>query len=203
MNITDEEKRQYYKAHPDGVHDRRHRHGARDSSWRCRRPRPAGVSVGIDEEVKDKILAVRERARKGEDYAKLVGELSEAGSKANGGLISDRSSSTDLSPALNELHRQAQARRYLRAARARRPAIVLFKLESRIGGDARAVRQSRATRLRAKIYESRMDGENREVPRAAAHAGADRVEGRVVQADVREGPRREDRGRSDAVAIKR
>lgn len=47
----------------------------------------AGVNVGLDEEAKAKIDALRARALKGEDFAKLAADSSDAPSKANGGLI--------------------------------------------------------------------------------------------------------------------
>jgi peptidyl-prolyl cis-trans isomerase SurA len=47
----------------------------------------AGVNVGLEEEAKEKIDTLRQRALKGEDFAKLAAEGSDAASKANGGLI--------------------------------------------------------------------------------------------------------------------
>lgn len=47
----------------------------------------AGVNVGLDEEAKAKTEALRARALKGEDFAKLAADSSDAPSKANGGLI--------------------------------------------------------------------------------------------------------------------
>ncbi len=45
------------------------------------------VNVALDEAALAKINAARERALKGEDFATLVTEFSQSGSKANGGLI--------------------------------------------------------------------------------------------------------------------
>jgi peptidyl-prolyl cis-trans isomerase SurA len=47
----------------------------------------AGINVGLDEEAKTKAEGLRERALKGEDFAKLATAESDAPSKANGGLI--------------------------------------------------------------------------------------------------------------------
>jgi len=47
----------------------------------------ASFSVADDERAKEKAQSVRDRVAKGEPFEKLVEELSEAGSKANGGLI--------------------------------------------------------------------------------------------------------------------
>ena len=156
MNITEEEKRQYYAAHPTEFMTAatvtvRELFMAVPST-------AAGVSVGIDEEVKEKILAVRERARKGEDYAKLVGELSEAGSKANGGLIPNIVV-TDLSPALNELLGKLKPGDISEPLRTS-TGYVLFKLESRSEATPEPFAKVRDA-ITAKIYESRMEGEQR------------------------------------------
>jgi parvulin-like peptidyl-prolyl isomerase len=44
-------------------------------------------NAASDEAAQQKVLTARERALKGEDFATLVAEFSESGSKANGGLI--------------------------------------------------------------------------------------------------------------------
>ena len=156
MNITEEEKRQYYAAHPTEF--------MTASTVTVRElfmavpSTPAGVSVGIDEEVKNKILAARERARKGEDYAKLVGELSEAGSKANAGLISNIVV-TDLSPALGELLAKLKPGEISEPLRTS-TGYVMFKLESRSEAVPEPFAKVRDA-ITAKIYESRMEGETK------------------------------------------
>ena len=62
----------------------------------------SGVNVGLDEEARAKAAAVRARAVKGEDFAALVAEVSEAPSKANGGLIGPINRD-ELTPALQKL----------------------------------------------------------------------------------------------------
>lgn len=48
---------------------------------------PKGISVGADEDARKKAEGLRARVVKGESFEKLAAELSEAPSKANGGLI--------------------------------------------------------------------------------------------------------------------
>jgi parvulin-like peptidyl-prolyl isomerase len=60
-----------------------------------------GVNVGQDEEAKAKAEAVRQRALKGEDFAKMAAAESDSPSKANGGLIGPINHD-ELSPALQK-----------------------------------------------------------------------------------------------------
>lgn len=60
------------------------------------------VSVGIEEEAKEKIEKLRARALAGEDFALLAGEASDAPSKANGGLVGPLNHD-ELAPAFREL----------------------------------------------------------------------------------------------------
>jgi peptidyl-prolyl cis-trans isomerase SurA len=62
----------------------------------------AGVNVGQDEEAKTKAEAIRDRALKGEDFAKIASAESDAPSKANGGLIGPINK-TELSPGVQKL----------------------------------------------------------------------------------------------------
>jgi peptidyl-prolyl cis-trans isomerase SurA len=59
------------------------------------------VNVGRDEEARDKINAIRQRALNGESFEKLSADLSDAPSRANAGLIGPLSIS-DLSPDLQK-----------------------------------------------------------------------------------------------------
>ena len=100
LNITEEEARQYYARHPNEFTD--------PSTITLREifvevpAEAAGVSVAKDEEGQKKIAAIRERALKGEDFAKLAAEVSDSPSKANGGLIGPFSHN-DMSPQLQEM----------------------------------------------------------------------------------------------------
>ncbi len=97
LSITEEEARQYYAKHPDDFTD--------SASVTLREifvdvpAETGGVSVAKDDEAKSRIDDVRARALKGEDFLKLVAEVSTSASKANGGLIGPFSHA-DMSPQL-------------------------------------------------------------------------------------------------------
>jgi peptidyl-prolyl cis-trans isomerase SurA len=61
-----------------------------------------GINVGLDEEAKAKAEDIRKRLLAGEPFPRLAADLSDAASKANGGLIGPINS-TDLAPALLKL----------------------------------------------------------------------------------------------------
>jgi parvulin-like peptidyl-prolyl isomerase len=63
---------------------------------------PKGVNVAAEEEAKQKAEEIRKRALAGESFDKLAADLSDAPSKANGGLIGPLNTS-ELSPALQQL----------------------------------------------------------------------------------------------------
>jgi peptidyl-prolyl cis-trans isomerase SurA len=89
LNLTEQEAKEYYAAHPQEFTE--------PPSVTLREifinvpteQRESGVafSVANDEKAAAAAKAARDRALKGESFEKLVEEVSEAGSKANGGLI--------------------------------------------------------------------------------------------------------------------
>lgn len=89
LTITEEEARQYYLAHKNEFIE--------PASVTLReifievptttKGGQAGVSVGADDEAKKEAEEVRKRVAGGEDFGKVAAEVSDSGSKANGGLI--------------------------------------------------------------------------------------------------------------------
>jgi len=89
LQITDEEVRQYYRAHPDEFKE--------PETVMLReiflavatqtRDGQTVVNVAEEEAVQTRMNAARDRVLKGEEYAAVAGEVSESPSKANGGLI--------------------------------------------------------------------------------------------------------------------
>lgn len=61
-----------------------------------------GVNVSVDDEARTKADEIRKRVLAGEPFARLAGELSDAPSKANGGLIGPINHD-ELAPALQQL----------------------------------------------------------------------------------------------------
>jgi parvulin-like peptidyl-prolyl isomerase len=102
LTITEAEAHQYYDLHPDQFTD--------PASITLREiqvevPATKGqalVNAAADETAKQKIADARTRLMAGEDFGKVAGEVSDAASKANGGLIGPFSRD-DMSPQLQEL----------------------------------------------------------------------------------------------------
>jgi parvulin-like peptidyl-prolyl isomerase len=100
LNITEAEARQYYSRHPEEFTE--------PASVTLREilvevpASEGGVNVAKDDEAQKKIADIRARALKGENFAKLAGEVSDSPSKANGGLIGPFAHS-DMSPQLQEI----------------------------------------------------------------------------------------------------
>lgn len=87
--ITEEEARQYYRAHPEEFM-KPTMITVREISVLVPSEARSGeqvVNAAVDEAAHEKVKNARARALKGEDFASLVAELSQSGSKANGGLI--------------------------------------------------------------------------------------------------------------------
>ena len=91
MRLTEEESRQYYARHPEAF--------MKPATLVLReivvniatRPDPTtgqpSINAAEADEAKERISKARARVLAGEDFAKVAGEVSEGGSKANGGLV--------------------------------------------------------------------------------------------------------------------
>jgi peptidyl-prolyl cis-trans isomerase SurA len=103
LTITEAEAHQYYDLHPDQFTD-----PASITLREIQIEVPAAtkgqvlVNAAADEAAKQKIGEARTRLMAGEDFGKVAGEVSDAASKANGGLIGPFSHE-DMSPQLQEL----------------------------------------------------------------------------------------------------
>jgi len=89
ISITEEEARQYYRAHPEQFM-KPTMITVREISVLVPNEARSGeqvVNVAADEAALEKVKSAKARALKGEDFAALVTEISQSGSKANGGLI--------------------------------------------------------------------------------------------------------------------
>jgi peptidyl-prolyl cis-trans isomerase SurA len=158
LQLTDEEARQYYRAHPDQFMSPptitlREILIAVPTETVGGQPT---VNVARDEAAKEKISALRERAVKGEDFVKLVEEASEAGTKANGGLIgpvliADLASS--VAATLEKLE-PGQLSEVVRVGNGYK----IFKLETRTKAEVEPFDKVR-DRIANRIYNERLETE--------------------------------------------
>lgn len=86
LSISEDEARAYYDAHPE-VFKTPATVALREILVRVESTQPGAVNVAADEAALEKIEAIRKRLEAGEDFATVAGEVSDAPSKANGGLI--------------------------------------------------------------------------------------------------------------------
>jgi parvulin-like peptidyl-prolyl isomerase len=159
MTLTEQESRQYYSKHPEQF--------LKPATMTVREifvevPTTKGadgqpaVSAAALESAQQKIAAARERVLKGEDFAKVVAEVSDSGSKANGGLIGTVLVS-DLNPALREVFEKlepGQVSEPLRTAN----GYQIFKLDARSAAEPRPFETVR-NEIAQRIYDERLTGE--------------------------------------------
>jgi peptidyl-prolyl cis-trans isomerase SurA len=105
LTITEAEARQYYEQHPKEFTDPASitlREIVVDVPSQKGQQGQTTFNVGLDDAAMKKIEAARARIAKGEDFAKVAGEVSDSSSKSNGGLIGPFARD-DISPQLQEL----------------------------------------------------------------------------------------------------
>ena len=162
MNITEEESRQYYKAHPDQFMTPSTitlREIGFNVATQSVGGQPAASAASL-EEAQDKLKAARDRAVKGEDYTKLVTELSESATKANGGLIGPIHVE-NLNPALKELIDKLKPGDITEAIRTG-AGYSIFKLETRSAPEIQPFDKVRQE-ISQRIYEDRLGGETKKL----------------------------------------
>ena len=86
LTISEEEARAYYDGHREEFRTQA-TVTLREILVKVDNPQPDAVNVAADEEARAKIDAIGRRLEAGEDFTKVAGEVSDAASKANGGLI--------------------------------------------------------------------------------------------------------------------
>jgi peptidyl-prolyl cis-trans isomerase SurA len=158
MQVTDEEARQYYKAHPE-LFKKPATIMLRELFVEVPVATKGGqpvFSAAEQDDAKAKAEAARARALKGEDFATIVAEVSDAGSKANGGLIGPVVIN-ELAEALAKVIETLKPGQYSEIIRTAR-GFMFFKLESR---SEEAVEPFDSVRedVINRIGESRLDSE--------------------------------------------
>ena len=160
MRVTDQEARTFYKAHPEMfmtpatvmlrelfVEVPTVKQGTQTS-----------FTASADEAAKAKIGEARERVLKGEDFAKVVAEVSESGSKANGGLIGPVIAS-EVSEELGKLIAKLKPGEMTEPVRNTR-GYTIFKLESRAESAVQPFDKVKDD-VTQSIYNDRLDGETK------------------------------------------
>jgi peptidyl-prolyl cis-trans isomerase SurA len=143
IGITEDEAKKYYSEHPDeftspaAVTLREILITVPEATVGGQR----GVNVGADEEAKEKAEAARARITSGEDFAKVAGEVSDAPSKANGGLIGPVNQH-ELAPAFAQLLEKVQPGEVSPPIRTPR-GYQIIKLEARSASSVQAFEQVR------------------------------------------------------------
>lgn len=159
MTLTEQESRQYYAKHPELF--------MKPASVTVREilievPTTVGpdgkpvINAAENEAAQQEVAAVRERLLKGEDFATVAAEVSDSGTKANGGLIGSVLMS-DLDPSLSQVFAKLEPGQVSEPVRTSR-GYQLFKVDSRSAAEPQpfdAVRDEIAQR----IYQERLQGE--------------------------------------------
>jgi peptidyl-prolyl cis-trans isomerase SurA len=158
ISLTEEEARQYYKAHPTEF--------MKPATVTLREilvsvpvqgtGTQATFNAAIQDAAKIKIDAVRARAVAGEDFLKLISEVSESGTKANNGLIGPVVVD-ELNPLLAAALEKMQPGDISEVLRSR-AGYQIFKLESRSAAEPEPFEKVR-NEIAQKIYEGRREGE--------------------------------------------
>lgn len=115
-----------------------------------------GVSVAVDDDVRERAQDVKKRLESGEPFARLAGEVSAAASKANGGLIGPLKLA-ELAPQLRDLLAAMNVGDVTEPLRVQRGYQIL-KLESRADAKIRSFEESRGD-IGNRLGEQKLRGE--------------------------------------------
>ncbi len=162
MNLTEEERRQFYNSHREAF--------LSPATITLREifipfpsePKGAQATVSVAEEaaVKERTDAVRARAVAGEDFAALVTEVSQAATKANGGLVGPVRVD-DINPTLADIIKGLEPGQVSAPVRSAR-GFQLFKLETRSEATPRPYDEVR-NEIQQRIFEDRVDAETQKL----------------------------------------
>jgi peptidyl-prolyl cis-trans isomerase SurA len=163
MNLTEEERRQYYTTHRQAF--------LTPATVTLREifvvfgPEPAKgaqpfYSAAEEAAARRKIDAARERAVQGADFAALVTEVSDAPTKSTGGLVGPIRIS-DINPALGDVIAKLAPGEVSAVIRDPR-GLRIFKLESRSAAEPRPYEDVRDD-IQQRIYQDRLEGESQKL----------------------------------------
>jgi parvulin-like peptidyl-prolyl isomerase len=158
MTLTEEEARQYYNTHPEQFM-KPETVTLREIVVAVPNETVAGqlsFNASIDDQAKKKIADARERAVKGEDFAKLVTEVSDSATKGTGGIIGPVATA-DISSTLSELLAKMKPGDITEPLRTR-AGYQIIKLEARVSAQPEAFEKSR-NQISQHILDSRFDAE--------------------------------------------
>jgi parvulin-like peptidyl-prolyl isomerase len=115
-----------------------------------------GINVAQDEEARAKAEEVRKRILAGEPFPRLAGELSDSGSKANGGLIGPLKLS-DLDPRLQKVLNPLQVGQVTEVVQTSR-GYQIFRMETRSETRSQSLEDARAEVSR-RVAQGKSQGE--------------------------------------------
>ena len=101
LSISEDEAKRYYDQHPDQFATAPSI-TLREIMINVATTKPGEINVAADEEAQEKARKARARVLSGEDFANVAGEVSDAASRANGGLVGPINRS-EVSPQLLKL----------------------------------------------------------------------------------------------------
>jgi parvulin-like peptidyl-prolyl isomerase len=114
------------------------------------------INAAQNEAAREKIAAARERLLKGEDFAAVAAEVSDSGTKANGGLIGSVQVS-DLNPSLRAVFEKLEPGQVSEPVRTER-GYQIFKLDARSAAEPLPYEQVK-DQIAQRIYDQRLEGE--------------------------------------------